>query len=620
VEDSEKIRFDGWTLSRRSGELTRGGQRSRLQDHPLTVLVALLDRPGELVTREELIRRLWPNQVVDYDTALNAAVRRLRAALGDDADTPRYVETLPRRGYRFIGSLDPSPPALPPAMPQSAAEVPAIAPPGRRADARLIAVVAVAGLFLAAAAWLTFRDHRDPAVGPEAGTPRSIVVLPFVSLSTESVDQLFADGLTEELINRLARNDDLKVIARTSSFALRDPDLDIRAVADRLGVTHVLEGSVRRSGDRLRVTAQLIDATSSSHLWSQNYDRRMGDMFDIQDDIAVHVAAALDVRLDPGPAAGHRPDPRAYERYLLARHFFSRRGPGDVERARDYFQEAADRDPEFASAWAGLASSWWILVADGVVDREKGLAELDSAAQRALLLDPRQVEALARLALRAWALDDTESMHELRRRASEIDPDHPLVLPIAAQQASRRGEPQDAVALYRRLIARDPLSAVNHHNLSWELYTTGRYDEAIVEARKVADLSPAHSRGIECLSLVKLGRHEEARSLALAMHDREDRLQCLGMAAHGLGDGTQADAALGDLIRDAAADSAVQVAELLAFRGETAAAFDWLARNREYCATAPGLLFQCARSYPQRSPFLAPLRDDPRWREVVEPR
>jgi TolB-like protein/DNA-binding winged helix-turn-helix (wHTH) protein/Tfp pilus assembly protein PilF len=614
---SDEIRFDGWTLSKRSGELTRGGQRTRLQGHPLTVLVALLDRPGELVTREELIRRLWPQQVVDYDTALNAAVRRLRAALGDDADTPRYVETLPRRGYRFIGSVDPLPPVLPSVPPSAGVEERAADLPAPGRDPRFLAVAVAAGILLVAVAWLTFRDVRDPAAGPVAGTPKSIVVLPFASLSTESLDQVFADGLTEELINRLARNDELRVIARTSSFALRDSDLDIRAIADRLGVSHVLEGSVRRSGNRLRVTAQLIDASSSSHLWSQNYDRRVGDMFDIQDDIAVRVATALDVRFDPGSSAGHRPDPKAYERYLLARHLFSRRGPGDVERARDYFRESADLDPEFAPAWAGLASTWWILVTKGAVERDQGLAELQSAAQQALSRDPRQVEALVRLALRAWAIGDTGSMHELRRRAIEIDPDHPLVLPITAQQATRRGELQDAVALYRRLIALDPLSVVNHQNLSWELYTMERFDEAISEARKVAELSPAHTRIVECLSLVKLGRFTEARSLALGMGDRDDRLQCLAMAAHGLGDRSASDAALDELLRDAAEDSAGQVAELLAYRGETAAAFDWLARHRDYCATAPGFLAECADSFVQRSPFLAPLQSDPRWREVV---
>lgn len=627
MNESDQVHFNGWTLRKSSGELLRGDERIRLQDHPLKVLQALLERPGELATREQLIARLWPKQVVDYDTALNTAVRRLRAALGDEAETPRYIETIPRRGYRFIGQIDadpvptrtaalPEPPAE--SMPQPAAPV----SPGPRRGTTIAVAASALLVALLAGAWFWLQGKpaaeapRDP---PDAAAAlKSIVVLPFVSLTAHEGDQLFADGLTEELINKLTRNPDLRVIARTSSFAMKDAGLDISGVAERLGVSHVLEGSLRRSGDRLRVTAQLIDTADSGHIWSQNYDRKMGDLFDIQDDIASRVATALRVRLEAPTASRPPPDPDAYEKYVVARHLFNRRGDGDVERSRDLFVAATELDPGFAEAWAGLSSTLFILVTQRLVDPAEGLPALEDAAKRALALDPRLAEPHVRLANLAFVRGDAAATREHWRIAAELEPDSPYVSHVVLRRALMAEGKFSEVELGRKIVERDPLSVVARHNLSWELYSAGQFAESLEEARRARELSPSLNRDIECLALVMLGRFEVARGMGENVSEPALRLHCLALAEYGLGNAAASDAALAELERTKPDTASQEIAEVYAFRGEVDASFEWLERNREYCKRDPisTILRECVVTF-DRSPILSRLASDPRWKKYV---
>jgi TolB-like protein/DNA-binding winged helix-turn-helix (wHTH) protein/tetratricopeptide (TPR) repeat protein len=610
-----ELRFDGWTLLRASGELLRDGRRIRLQDHPCIILEALLARPGELVTREELIALLWPNQVVDFDTALNTSVRRLRAALGDEADTPRYIETVPRRGYRFIGRLEAPPaPAVP--IPRPVSNPPPT--PRRRLAAQAVAAIALAGL--AAAAFVPWRSPRqaDPQASLVA-TPHRVVVLPFVDLAADGDSRLFADGLTEELINRLAQLEGTQVIARTSSFAYRDRDADIATVARELGVSHVLEGSVRGAGDRLRVTAQLIDARTSTHLWSTNYDRKSGDLFDIQDDIATQVATALEVALDPQSAAARHPDPAAYAKFLVGRHLFQRRAPGDMPRAIAHFEESIAIDPGFARAWSGLASAYMIAVAQGEIGRSEGLARLEPVALRAIELDPRLAEPYVRLAHRAWWLGNHEESRRLWQKAIELEPDDPLVLSASVSRAKDAGRTEEAIALMRRIVTLDPLVAVYRHNLAVELYRLGRHEEAVAEERMTAALIATHKRTVECSSLVMLGRFAEARAVATATPDAADKLRCRSLAEHGLGSPAESAAALAALIADHGETRQLEIAEVHGFRGEKSAAFEWLRRNRERCANDDRHTPTCVEDGIRLSPLLSSLHDDPRWVEYQDP-
>jgi TolB-like protein/DNA-binding winged helix-turn-helix (wHTH) protein/Flp pilus assembly protein TadD len=594
-----EYRFDGWTLNRTSGELIRDGRRVRLQDHPLQILEAMLIRPGEVVTREELIARLWKSRVVDFDTALNTSVRRLRAALGDEADTPRYIETIPRRGYRFIAALDAPP------------------PPRRHPGWRAASAVALAGLVAGVFLFWRSTQPASPGLPPPAEAP-TLVVLPFLDLAGSGDSRLFADGLTEELIHRLAQLEGLRVIARTSAFAYRSRDTDISTLARELGVSHVLEGSVRSSGEQLRITAQLIDARTSTHLWSRNYDLEAGELFDVQDDLALQVAAALDVTLDGRSEARH-PDPAAYEKFLVGRHLFQRRATGDVSRAIEQFEQAVAADPTFARAWAGLSSAYFIAFTEGMIGRDEGLDRLERAARRAIELDPSIAEPWVRLAIRAHWLGDAETSRRHWQKAIELEPDDPLVLSASIARAKDAGRTEEAIAIMRRVVMLDPLSFVYRHNLAVELYLLGRYDEAVAEERKTAALIATHPRTVECTSLVMLGRFSEALAVAAAMPDAADALHCRALAEHGRGETAASGAALAVLIKDHGNSRQFEIAEVHGFRGEVAEAFAWLQRHWERCTGSDGHSPTCWAESARRSPLMTSLRDDPRWAKLSGP-
>jgi TolB-like protein len=310
----ESIRFGDFDVDLRSCELRRDGLRIKLQIQPFQVLQVLLERAGEVVTREELQKRIWSaNTFVDFNQGLNNAVKKLREALGDDADKPRFIETLSKRGYRFISPV------------QEALN-----------GARLV-------------------------VGPPASvTVDSIAVLPFTSMSADPEDEVFADGMTEEIINALAQIEQLHVVARTSAFSFKGKYIDVRAVGKRLNVRTILLGSVRRSGNELRITAQLVNVEDGYHLWSDRYDREVKDIFEIQDEIARSIAERLKVTLKGGEqehlvTVGTN-NLESYQLYVKGRALLYRRG-GVISRAAECFEREVALDPDYALAWAGLADS-----------------------------------------------------------------------------------------------------------------------------------------------------------------------------------------------------------------------------------------------------------------------
>lgn len=598
-----EIRFDEWRLRSDPLELWRGEERVRLQEQPLRVLQALLTSPGQLVTREQLIARLWPKRVVDFDTALNAAVRRLRAALNDEAETPKYIETVPRHGYRFIGVLRVEPPDAPP---QPAAPP---APADQRRAARIFvrrwSIAAALVLLLGAAGWgaWVFRSSSTPAAA------RSIVVMPFADLSPKRDQEFFADGLTEELLNSLAQSQDLRVIARTSSFSFKGKNIDVETIARQLDVTHVLEGSVRKSGDRLRITAQLIDARNSLHVWSQTYDRRVQDVLEVQTEIATAVADALRVALSPRRA--NRTAPEAYEHYLRAHYFFHRRARGDVELARDYYQKALDIDPAFAPAWAGLAGAYRIAAFEGALEPEQALQRSRAAAERAIALDPDLAEGHLRLSRYYFAVGEHDKAMPHVRRAQALAPNHPLLLGQRAGHAAQRGEWDEAIGLQRRTVAADPLSFVNQLNLADMLLFAGRLQEARVEAARARELDPQRIVTTEAHILILERRFDEAVELARTWPDGVDRAHVLALAYFGQGRTDQADTELARLISAHGAEEPASVAEVYAWRGETEAAFQWVEAMN-------GVPLQRRNLTAYQSPYLKPLRGDARWAPLLQ--
>ena len=363
-------------------------------------LLYFVEHAGQLLDKRTLMEALWPNVVVE-ESNLTQTIHTLRRVLGERPEEHRFIVTVPGRGYRFVADVKVRAAAAPERI---AAETQGKADRAPLDRWRMPAFVAVS-LVLAAALLLVSRwPGPTPRTPPEQRSP-SIAVLPFVDMSPEGDQRYFSDGLSEEILNLLAQSSALRVIARTSSFSFRDQNADIATIADKLNVTHVLEGSVRKSGERIRITAQLVDATNSAHLWSQTYDRGVKDIFAVQTEIAASVAESLRVTLTGSgrPGLGETSNTQAFERYLQGRYFFNRRGASDVARAKDYFEQALQIDPGYGRAWTGLAGAYF--VADDADKRiaEHALEKWREAVEKAVTLSPNLVEAHVRAAQYYWA-------------------------------------------------------------------------------------------------------------------------------------------------------------------------------------------------------------------------
>lgn len=409
IGNSHVLHFGVFEVDTRARELRKQGLRVRLQEQPFQILRLLLERAGDVVTREELRQQLWPSSVyVDFDHGLNNAVARLREVLGDEAGNPRFIETLPRLGYRFIYPVESTRPTSRPVNNEAAviSETQSVAPAvptdaAPRRDTRPLAVISaivfLAALGVLAVVWLARRPGEDTRTASLPHGP-SIAVLPFVNLSAEEENEFFSDGLTEELVTKLAGIRGLRVVARTSSFQFKGKQESAGAIAHALQVDHFLEGSVRRSGPRLRITAQLIDAQRDEHVWAQTFDREVGDIFQIQEEIAFAVATALKVSLIEPDKVRIRThgtgDPEAYRLYLIAHaHLVGRTRAPDLNVAKRSLEAAIARDPDFAAAHAGLAR-YYQAVWSRLRDPEEGVRLGVAAAERAVALDPGSSEAL----------------------------------------------------------------------------------------------------------------------------------------------------------------------------------------------------------------------------------
>jgi len=457
-ESQRDISFDGWVLRTPPRELLRAGKAVRIQDQPLQILEELLTHPNELVTREQLIARLWPTGVVEFDSSLNVAVRKLRAALGDDTETPRYIETVPRRGYRFIGALDAAAPAVPREAPVT--EVPA------RSASRRGRWIGAALLFAAiAAVLLLMHAARNPA--PVAAThgvsrPR-IGVLPFENLSPDPDVAFFTDGMHEEILSVLAgRAPNLDVISRTTMMTYRGAHKTVPAIAAELGLTHVLEGSVRREGPTMRLTIQLIDARSDTQLWTHTYERELVGTMTLQTEVAAEVASRLAVRLsESGEQLPPSPNPEAFDLYLKAR-LATRSMDGRTSQARilgvkGWLDEAIALDGAFAAARLERARARLRLFDNSFDLGAENLAAIrsDLESVRALAGDIPQLIMLESQYAQIVDWDMERATRLLDRpevRASrEVD-----VLMGRAALLSTLHRPEDAVAIYRQASQLDP--------------------------------------------------------------------------------------------------------------------------------------------------------------------
>lgn len=595
--NNRKLRFDGWVLDPDSGDLERAGTRTRLQEQLVQVLRALIAGAGSVVTREQLIALLWPKGVVDFDAGLNTVIRKLRSALGDTSETPRYIETLPRRGYRFIGALDPDPEAgeiaatgdanLLPSAPASVVDVsansaetatpaaPAAARRPRLAALPLVAALAVAALLVGVyALWRARPDSASSvrlerlsqaAAPPSAANaktppftppPHSIAVLPFVNLSGDKEQEYFSDGLTEEVLNSLAHIEGLQVAAATSSFAFRQHP-DIADVAHKLNVGRVLEGSVRRSGHTVRVTAQLVNAVTGFHVWSKTYDRDLGDVLKLQTEIATEVASALEVTLLGDLSAKIEPggtrNPAAFDAYLRAsKAYQTAYTEKDIETAIATFSEAIRLDPQYPLAYAGRSTALmydaWAYAKGGANRKEIDGALAD--ARKAITLAPELSEG--HLALSSYfddgALNFAQASAELER-AVALAPGSALAIGSYGVFAVLTGRPDAGVAAAHHAVALDPLNPESHFRLGQALYFARRYTESVAAFSDVLTLDPhdTDSPGLRGLAYYSFGDFEKARASCEAGPDNDVSQWCLALSYHKLGRAADAEAALAKL-------------------------------------------------------------------------
>jgi TolB-like protein/DNA-binding winged helix-turn-helix (wHTH) protein len=503
---SRVYRFGPFEFEPQSGELRKHGIHIRLEGQPVAVLSMLLERSGELVAREELQKKLWPaDTFVDFEQSLNAAVKRLRAALNDSADAPRYVETLSRRGYRFIAPLD----AVPAAQPAANSPIPVptpVSPSKSRFDRRLWLSLSVFAALLIVAGFLasSFFFHHQRAPSGKV----MLVVLPFLNLSGDPQQDYFADGMTEEMITQLGSLDPqhLGVIARTSSMPYKGTQKNVAQIARELGVNYILEGSVRRSADRIRVTAQLIQASDQTHLWAKDYDRQVSDVLKLQSDVARAIAAKIQLTLSQPVqerlSAASSVNSAAHEAYLLGLQAWNLRTQEGTDRCIAEFKRAIAIDPNYALAYSGLARAYSLVPVLGVEKPRDAMPLARQAALHALQLDDSLAEAHTTLAFVEAHFDfDWPAAQRDYLRALELNPnDANAHFFYSNSFLSPFGRHDEAIAEMREAMRLDPLSIPIQSFFGRTLLWARRYNEALAQFQKAQQMAPDFAGDHERLS------------------------------------------------------------------------------------------------------------------------
>ena len=474
--------FGDFVLDLQTGELRKNGIKLKIHGQPVQILEMLLERPGQLITREELQKKLWPSDTfVDFETSLNAAVRRLREALNDSADKPRYVETLARRGYRFIGEVE-------------RVEEPSAEHHGR-SEARYVWIGAVSlALALAGLAGLAVYAFRQRAGVDASRSPiRSLAILPLENLTGDPAQEYFADGMTDALITELAQVHGLKVISRTSVMHYKGAKKTLPEIARDLNVDAVVEGTVGRSGNEVKITAQLIRASTDTHLWAASYARVQQDVLRLQSEVAQDVTRQISEQLVPVERrSGPKPEvnPEAYDAYLKGVFFLNKESPAEVRSAVRYFKGALEKDGNFAAAYSGLASCYVSLAFMTEMTSGEAYAAAKGAAEKAVSLDDNLDQAHTALAWTSlWAWDWAKAETEFAR-AIQLNPNSESAHIGHFHLLLVLGKTDESIQEESTVRLLDPLSA---NSLSVGLssaYHRRRYEDGIVKARTAIELYP----------------------------------------------------------------------------------------------------------------------------------
>ena len=619
--------FQSFRLDTLNHCLCQGNERVAIPPKAYDLLRFLVENPGRLISREELLKAVWPDTFVNPEI-LRKYIQDLRKILGDRPDKPIFIETVPKRGYRFVAPIVDEGTSEQSTVPEKTSNetnrvdaveiaVSDIPPSSSRkrffklATASLL--IAIAGITAVTYVWFGRNRTRAPVL-----RDTSIAVLPFVDMSPAQDQGYFSDGLSEQLINDLAKVPGLKVVARSSSFQFKARPEDLRIVGKKLGVANVLEGSLRREGDRMRITAELIEADNGFQVWSGTYDREVRNIITTQDEIATAVTGALQSKFFSSNGAAivgmsHETNLAAYQAYLQGQYFVARgQDKEDLNKALSYADQVIKLDAGYAPAWAQRSVLLERLARMGLIENADGFRGARESAEKAISLDPHLAASYLALALVQIDHDwDWEGADVSLRKAGQLEPGSTAVLGMQAHLARMRGHLEEAVGLYRQAIALDPLRANFHLALGDKLYDLGRYAEAKIELDKAQELNPQLSA--LHLTRSKILFTEGHQRQALEEVEMENggwqKLSGEALAYSALGRLADSDNALTSLIATHQNDAAYQVAEVYAYRAETDKAFEWLERAlRQRDPGTPEV---------NTDPLMKSLRQDPRYAELL---
>jgi TolB-like protein/Tfp pilus assembly protein PilF len=559
-----RVRFGSFEMDEAAGELFNNGAKIKLPEQPLRILQILLEQPGKLISREELCKRLWPdNTFVDFDHGINNAIMRLREALGDNSETPRFIETLPRRGYRFTARLELDPQRI-----------------------------------------------------------RSLAVLPLANLSHDPEQEYFAEGLTEALVTTLAKIGELRVVSRTSSMLYKNASKPLPQIARELGVDAVVEGTVLRVGDRVRITAQLIDAARESHLWAESYERNLRDVLTLQADIAQAIAHEIQIKLTPQDRTHlgqvHAVNPEAYESYLQGRYHWNRRSGKGFAQAIQFFQQAIAKDSAYAAAYSGLADCLTLIGSWGAVPPASGAGKAKSLALKALAIDSSLAEAHTSLAFATMFYDyDFATAEREFERSIELNPRYATAHEFFGICLAFAGRFEEGYTELQRAIRLDPLSGAIRFALGCVYWSAHRFDDAMAALEKAIELDPGNALAHSVLGYTLTHCSQNARAIAELQYamqlapESSTFIASLGEVYAAAGHLDEARKILEQLVRLSTERyvSAYPVARIYMALGDKEQGFRWLERGYEERAAM--MIFM------KLDPRFAEVHSDPRFQDLL---
>jgi TolB-like protein/DNA-binding winged helix-turn-helix (wHTH) protein/Flp pilus assembly protein TadD len=633
------VRFGVFEVDLSAAELRKNGLRLKLPEQPFQILTMLLERPGEIITRDDLRNRLWRTDTfVDFDHGLNNAVMRLREVLGDSSDNPRFVETIPRRGYRFLAHVDESFPATAArgstdagtnqiVVPTAAGQPPspAVLPAGNRQTVKKcrIEIAILAGLVAAALITVAVAARYFATRNTNSGSVKqstSLVVLPLENLSGDQEQDYFADGMTDELIANLAKIRSLRVVSRSTAMAYKHTRKPLSEIANELHVDAVVEGTVLRVDQRVRITAELVQVSTDHHLWAETYESQIGDVLALQNRVSSAIVNEIRINLSPqdrerlarNPAIA----PEAYENYLKGRFYWNKRTDENLNKAISYFSQATAQDSRYALAYAGLSDCYSIVGATifGSMPVSEAAPKAREAARHALEIDPTLAEAETPLATLKFNYDwDWSGAEDDFQHAIQLNPSYATAYQRYSLFLMAMGRFQDGFNQINKARELDPLSISINFSLGWRLYLARQYDRAIAQLRNTLEMDPSY----ELPHLVLGQAYEEKRAFDLAIPELQKAVELshgtplmVSALAHAYGRGgrkEEAEKLLAQLERDAKTKyvSPYYFAIVYLGLGNNEQAMNWL--EKAFADRSNGLVFM------RVEPELDPVRSNPRF-------